>query len=201
MDRLQQQDTYDPVELVQKYIQDTAPADDLVIIDGIVEHLFFKVKYLFASILLLVKHCDSDFKAQIQNNSLDRSYSRLVLWYDAYELLLGTGKSYIPSDLADEATRYLKSIGLILVDRLTLLLSKAPVKLDIDSLERHVLDVSSWIQKVGNLGDDDGSDTSSNFDYDSYADVAEDLRTDTACLIGVNTLLSTALNAPGIDNT
>lgn len=117
MDRLQHQETYDPVELVQKYIQDTVPADDLVISDGIVEHLFFKVKHLFASILLLVKHCDSDFKARIQNNSLDRSYSRLVLWYDAYQLLLGTGKSDIPSGLADEATKYLKSIGLILVDR------------------------------------------------------------------------------------
>lgn len=68
--RLQHQDTYDPVELVQKYIRILAPADVLVFSNGIVEHLPFDVKYIFASILFLVKHCDFDFKARIQNNSL-----------------------------------------------------------------------------------------------------------------------------------
>lgn len=118
LERFQHQYTYEPVELVQRNIQATARADTLATRDRIVEHLFSRVKYLFASILSLVKHCDPDFKARIQNNSLDRSYSRLVLWYDAYQLLLGTGKSNVPSDLADEATKYLKSIGLILVDRM-----------------------------------------------------------------------------------
>lgn len=37
---------------------------------------------------------------------------------------------------------------------------------------------------------EDESDTSSNFDYDSYSEIAEDLKTDTTCLMGFNSLLN-----------
>lgn len=117
MDQLQSQDTYNPNELVQKYIQDTTHARHLDTSTGILENLYCEVKNLFARILLLAKHCEVEDKARLQYSSLDRSYSRLVLWYDAFQSLCSTVHDEVPREIIESMLKHLQEIGITLTDR------------------------------------------------------------------------------------
>ncbi|KAF7540876.1 hypothetical protein G7054_g1049 [Neopestalotiopsis clavispora] len=153
--------------------------------------LFDRVRQLYLRILLLFKHSEADFKTEIQYTSLERSYSRLMLWNDAFQSICDNLQGDVPLDFTGASTRYLRDIILTLVDRfLHLVSNESATKAEtVESLDSYVHDAKSLIPSAGADGDDE-SDCSSNFDYDSYTEVAEDLMTDTTCLVGLNSLIS-----------
>jgi hypothetical protein len=117
MDILRRQTMDKDKERIEKYILDTALANDYEVTGGNIDRLFAGVRQLFLHILLLLKHFSAEFTTRIQYNSLDRSYSRLMLWYDVYQSICSSLQGEVPSDFTEAATRYLKGIALTLVDR------------------------------------------------------------------------------------
>ncbi|ETS87070.1 hypothetical protein PFICI_00898 [Pestalotiopsis fici W106-1] len=91
--------------------------------------------------------------------------------------------------------RHLRDIGTTLLDRFLFLMSKESTGFAIDRLESHIQNLKTLLDMVQSSYDDD-SDTS-DFNYDSYSEIAEDLKTDTTCLIRINSVLNyTARLAP-----
>ncbi|KAF3012348.1 hypothetical protein E8E14_005681 [Neopestalotiopsis sp. 37M] len=199
MDLIRNQDTNDPNEFIQRYIRDTVRANKYGIEIDHVQDLYQRVKELFSGILSLLEDLDAELKEQVEYISLDRSYSRLILWYDDCQSLRGAPPGSVPQNLTESMARHLKDIGATLIDRLMTLLRKEPTELAIDHIETSIQSTKAIVEMIQASPDDD-SDTT-DFDYDSYFEIAEDLKTDTTCLMRTNSLLDSTVQSPHITDS
>ncbi|KAI0554262.1 hypothetical protein F4679DRAFT_527697 [Xylaria curta] len=127
--------------------------------------------------------------------SLQRSFERLKLWSDGYGVAAGClDKVFLKSHmLRTAALKLLGSLATTLTDRLTPQLTHSfwPAQ---EPLKTVFLEVKLLAERIG--VDDDGassSDVSYDLESDSMNEIAQDLLTDTLCLMELDPLLKSPI--------
>ncbi|KAL7910275.1 hypothetical protein GGI35DRAFT_361234 [Trichoderma velutinum] len=173
--------------------QDIHPSD---YIEEIADHneiaeLSSNLLALFKEIVLaLSKQINVPRDAQI---SIERSYSALTLWSDGFGIAQGRLNDTFNKSrkLRYTALKNLSHIGRVLVERLV-----PAVNISSEKLKRLCSSVELNIEAAAGLiaeescrqSDDSSSDAASNFSDDDIYEIAEDLKTDTLVLSGLDPL-------------
>ncbi|KAI0124062.1 hypothetical protein BJ170DRAFT_638024 [Xylariales sp. AK1849] len=202
MNELKAQKALDIAESVQKFINDATHDDEHRDGRSPTAALCIEVTSLFRQVLLQLNRCDSDTKSHAQHRSLERSFSRLKLWCGDYSVPEGGLDGILAGSrkLTRATQKPLASVGNTLVHRLIPLLYQEPSLANSSSLAPQIFIVRSLVEGIeDDVSDGSGSDSSSNFEYDTLEEIAEDLATDTTCLVALHPLLMSPIPETSVE--
>ncbi|RFU78548.1 ankyrin repeat [Trichoderma arundinaceum] len=177
---LRSQDAYDPIKNIREWQSqqlNVQPSDYVA---------------LFKEIVLTlpkITHIPRDART-----SLERSCSALILWSDGYGIAQGRLNATFKKSrkLRRTVLQNLLHIGRVLIERLVPLANISTEKLRVlcSSVESSVEETSGMISEEScRESDESSSDAGSAFSNDDIYEIAEDLKTDTRVLSGLDSLL------------
>ncbi|KAL7948551.1 hypothetical protein V8C42DRAFT_254354 [Trichoderma barbatum] len=194
---LRSQDAYDPIKNIREwqsqqlnvqpsdYIDETAEHDEVATLSSSLLNLFKEV------VLALSKQANIPKDARI---SFERSCSALILWSDGFGVTQGRLNDTFNKSrkLRHTVLKNLLHIGRVLVERLVPLVDASSEKLRAlcSGVESSIEETAGIVAEEScRQSDDSSSDAASTFSDDDIYEIAEDLKTDTFVLSGLDPLL------------
>ncbi|OPB45354.1 hypothetical protein A0O28_0075640 [Trichoderma guizhouense] len=167
------------------YIEETAEHNEIAELSSSLLALFKEI------VLALSKHTEIPRDARI---SIERSCSALILWSDGFGIAQGRLNSTFNKSrkLRYTALKNLVHIGRVLIERLVPAVDISSEKLQAlcSSAELNIEAAAGLVTEEScRQSDDSSSDAASNFSDDDIYEIAEDLKTDTLVLSGLDPLL------------
>ncbi|QYT04574.1 hypothetical protein H0G86_011476 [Trichoderma simmonsii] len=167
------------------YIEETAEHNEIAELSSSLLALFKEI------VLALSKHTEIPGDARI---SIERSCSALILWSDGFGIAQGRLNSTFNKSrkLRYTALKNLVHIGRVLIERLVPAVDISSEKLQAlcSSAELNIEAAAGLVTEEScRQSDDSSSDAASNFSDDDIYEIAEDLKTDTLVLSGLDPLL------------
>ncbi|KAL7934246.1 hypothetical protein V8C35DRAFT_302120 [Trichoderma chlorosporum] len=198
---LQSQDAYDPIRNIQEWQLQQQSVQPSEYIDGASEHN--EIAELSSSLLALFKKVVRELPEQKQipksvQISIERSYSALILWSDGFGIAQGRLNAVFNKSrkLRYTTLKNLLHIGRVLVERLVPAVNSSSEKLQM-LCSRAQLNIETAsglvIEESCRQSDDSSSDGGSTFSYDDIFEIAEDLKTDTLVLSGLDPLFKSPI--------